>query len=159
KCSRIAAALFGSLAARLSSVSSERTTPQPKVSSGRLRSNTTTSCAASRSFIEIAKYRPAGPPPSTATFIRCHSPLLYFDGRMTLNPTPFKHKISRLKYFIGWTAMLSCGVENEETGDMAAMIYHQIDEWDDAYANGPNIPQGERWPAAWAELAQAFRDR
>lgn len=42
---------------------------------------------------------------------------------------------------------------------MVAMIYHQIDDWDDAYANGPNIAQGERWPAAWAEPAEAFRDR
>lgn len=39
------------------------------------------------------------------------------------------------------------------------MIYHRIDDWDDAYANGVNIPQGERWPQAWAEPAGAFRAR
>lgn len=38
------------------------------------------------------------------------------------------------------------------------MIYHRIDDWDDAYANGTNIPQGERWPGAWVEPAKTFRD-
>jgi hypothetical protein len=48
-------ALIASLALRFSIVWSENTTPQPNVSPGRLRSNTTTSQAGSRSFIEIAK--------------------------------------------------------------------------------------------------------
>ncbi len=39
------------------------------------------------------------------------------------------------------------------------MIYHRIDDWDDAYANGANIPQGDRWPQAWVEPAKEFRDR
>lgn len=38
------------------------------------------------------------------------------------------------------------------------MIFHQISDWDDAYANGPNIPGGERWPVAWVQPAQAYRD-
>lgn len=38
------------------------------------------------------------------------------------------------------------------------MIFHQISDWNDAYANGPNIPGGERWPAAWVQPAQGFRD-
>ncbi len=38
------------------------------------------------------------------------------------------------------------------------MIFQQISDWDDAYANGPNIPGGERWPAAWVQPAQAYRD-
>jgi len=38
-------------------------------------------------------------------------------------------------------------------------MYHRIDDWDDAYANGANIARGERWPDAWAEPARAFRDR
>jgi acetyl esterase/lipase len=38
------------------------------------------------------------------------------------------------------------------------MILHRIEDWDDAYANGPNIPGGERWPAAWAQPAQEYRD-
>ena len=29
------------------------------------------------------------------------------------------------------------------------MILHRITNWDDAYANGVNIPGGDRWPAAW----------
>ena len=31
------------------------------------------------------------------------------------------------------------------------MIFHQISDWNDAYANGPNIPGGERWPEAWVQ--------
>lgn len=38
------------------------------------------------------------------------------------------------------------------------MIFHQISDWNDAYANGPNIPGGDRWPAAWVQPAQAYRD-
>src|SRR4051794_27610332 len=38
------------------------------------------------------------------------------------------------------------------------MIVQHISDWDDAYANGPNIPGGERWPAAWVQPAQAYRD-
>ena len=38
------------------------------------------------------------------------------------------------------------------------MILHRIADWDDAYANGVNIPGGERWPQAWVEPAKAFRD-
>lgn len=34
---------------------------------------------------------------------------------------------------------------------------HQIIDWDNAYANGPNIPGGERWPGLWVEPAQQFR--
>jgi arylformamidase len=38
------------------------------------------------------------------------------------------------------------------------MILHRISDWDDAYANGANIPGGERWPQAWVEPAKNFRD-
>lgn len=38
------------------------------------------------------------------------------------------------------------------------MLFRQITDWNDAYANGPNIPGGERWPAAWVQPAQAYRD-
>jgi acetyl esterase/lipase len=38
------------------------------------------------------------------------------------------------------------------------VIFHQISDWSDAYANAPNIPGGERWPAAWVQPAQAYRD-
>lgn len=37
------------------------------------------------------------------------------------------------------------------------MIHHRIEDWDDAYANGVNIPRGERWPDAWLERARPFR--
>jgi len=43
-------------------------------------------------------------------------------------------------------------------GSRHAVIFHQISDWNDAYANGPNIPGGERWPAAWVQPAQAYRD-
>src|SRR3954471_1879158 len=38
------------------------------------------------------------------------------------------------------------------------MLFRQISDWNDAYANGPNIPGGERWPAAWVQPAQTYRD-
>lgn len=37
------------------------------------------------------------------------------------------------------------------------MNYFKITDWDDAYANGPHIPNGDRWPAAWVEPAAAYR--
>jgi len=45
----------GSLRVMFSTVRSEKTTPQPKVTPGALRSKTSISCAGSRSFIEMAK--------------------------------------------------------------------------------------------------------
>lgn len=38
------------------------------------------------------------------------------------------------------------------------MFLHRITDWDDAYANAPNIPGGDRWPAAWIKPARIFRD-
>ncbi|MGE0499332.1 MAG: alpha/beta hydrolase [Rhizobiaceae bacterium] len=38
------------------------------------------------------------------------------------------------------------------------MFLNAVSDWDAAYANAPNIPNGERWPAAWVEPARAFRD-
>jgi len=38
------------------------------------------------------------------------------------------------------------------------MILHRVDDWDDAYANGANIPGGERWPQAWVGPARAYRE-
>lgn len=38
------------------------------------------------------------------------------------------------------------------------MLDHRIADWDNAYANGANIAGSDRWPAAWTEPAQAFRD-
>jgi len=38
------------------------------------------------------------------------------------------------------------------------VLEHQIADWDNAYANGANIAGSDRWPAAWVEPAQAFRD-
>ena len=35
---------------------------------------------------------------------------------------------------------------------------HRITDWNDAYANGPNIPGGERWPGLWVEPARHYRD-
>ncbi|WP_309083043.1 alpha/beta hydrolase [Chelativorans sp.] len=39
------------------------------------------------------------------------------------------------------------------------MFERRIADWDDAYANGPNIPNSDRWPALWIEPARDFRDR
>lgn len=35
---------------------------------------------------------------------------------------------------------------------------HRISDWDNAYANGINIPQGDRWPAAWVDPARHYRE-
>ena len=58
QCANSSAMIFaetGSLACKFSTVWSEKTTPQPKVTPGGLRSNISISCAGSRSFIEMAK--------------------------------------------------------------------------------------------------------
>ncbi|MEM1047017.1 MAG: alpha/beta hydrolase [Pseudomonadota bacterium] len=34
----------------------------------------------------------------------------------------------------------------------------RIEDWDDAYANGPNIPNGDSWPDRWVEQAARFRE-
>jgi len=34
---------------------------------------------------------------------------------------------------------------------------HRITDWDDAYANGPNIAGGDRWPDLWVAPAQNYR--
>lgn len=38
------------------------------------------------------------------------------------------------------------------------MILHQVEDWNDAYANAANIPGGDRWPDAWVEPARTYRD-
>ena len=38
------------------------------------------------------------------------------------------------------------------------MTYHRITDWDDAYANGANVPRGDRWPEAWVAPSAAYRD-
>ena len=65
-CGASVANVSGSAASMPSSVSSEKTTPKPNVSSAALRSWTTTSWAGSRRLARIAKYSPAGPPPTIA---------------------------------------------------------------------------------------------
>jgi arylformamidase len=37
-------------------------------------------------------------------------------------------------------------------------MLHKVDDWNDAYDNGNNIPFGHRWPVPWGQAAQAFRD-
>jgi arylformamidase len=37
-------------------------------------------------------------------------------------------------------------------------MFREVSDWNDAYANGPNIPGGDRWPLAWVDPARAFRD-
>lgn len=38
------------------------------------------------------------------------------------------------------------------------MGYFKITDWDSAYTNGAYIADGDRWPAAWVDPAQNFRD-
>ncbi|MEZ5801658.1 MAG: alpha/beta hydrolase, partial [Nitratireductor sp.] len=37
------------------------------------------------------------------------------------------------------------------------MVPHKIKNWDDAYANMPNVPNGAAYPDLWTELSTAFR--
>ncbi len=37
------------------------------------------------------------------------------------------------------------------------MLLQQITDWDDAYANGVNIPAGDEYPGKWTALAERFR--
>lgn len=37
------------------------------------------------------------------------------------------------------------------------MIARRITDWDNAYANAVNIPQGDQWPERWVGPAKAFR--
>ncbi|MHA6641605.1 alpha/beta hydrolase [Mesorhizobium sp. A623] len=37
-------------------------------------------------------------------------------------------------------------------------MFHRVENWSDAYTNSAHIAGGERWPAAWVEPAQNFRD-
>jgi acetyl esterase/lipase len=39
------------------------------------------------------------------------------------------------------------------------MFERKIVDWDNAYANSANIAGSDRWPAAWTERAQSFRQR
>ena len=38
------------------------------------------------------------------------------------------------------------------------MVFRRISDWEDAYANGVNIPRGDTWPNAWIESARAYRE-
>jgi acetyl esterase/lipase len=38
------------------------------------------------------------------------------------------------------------------------MLFHRLSDYDDAYANGPNIAGGEAWAPKWTKAAQAFRE-
>ena len=48
-------------------------------------------------------------------------------------------------------------LKSTEKGEKSQMR-HKISDWDNAYANGINIPQGDRWPAAWVEPARLYRE-
>ncbi len=39
------------------------------------------------------------------------------------------------------------------------MLFRRIDDWDDAYANGPHIPDGAHYLDRWAAAAAAFREK
>lgn len=39
------------------------------------------------------------------------------------------------------------------------MIHRHISNWEDAYANGVNIPKGEAWPDAWVGPSTTYREQ
>ena len=74
----ICAWIAGSACSMPPSVSSEKTTPKPNVSSAALRSQTVISWSGPSCLASAAKYSPPGPPPITA--IRtCHSDLVVHE--------------------------------------------------------------------------------
>jgi arylformamidase len=50
-------------------------------------------------------------------------------------------------------------MDDRDLGQGKPMIQHRITDWDDAYANGANIPGAERWPAAWEKPSRTFREQ
>lgn len=44
------------------------------------------------------------------------------------------------------------------SGRESGLIERKVADWDDAYANAPNIPGGDRWPEAWVEPARLYRE-
>src|SRR5919201_5648706 len=70
KVSVISRWVSGSASRSAPSVSSEKTTPQPNVASGGLRSTIATLWVGSAFLSRIARYRPAGPAPMMRTFTR-----------------------------------------------------------------------------------------
>src|SRR4051812_10549472 len=88
--------LASSAAAKVPSVASEKTTPKPKVSSGRLRSMTVTSWRASAFFIRIARYRPAGPPPTLTIRIKTSAAQASMAEAMASEPALASHPMRRI---------------------------------------------------------------
>lgn len=39
------------------------------------------------------------------------------------------------------------------------MIFHHVEDWDQAYTNGAHIARGDRWPEAWVEPARLYREK
>src|SRR5690606_27276893 len=105
----VMASNVGASAARnASSVWSEKTTPQPNVSSGPLRSNTVTR-ASGRAFLNSSeKYRPAGPPPMTA----------------------ISKTVKRIQPSGFWLLLLRVGVHRRAAADQIAIAERIVDAAD-----------------------------
>lgn len=44
-------------------------------------------------------------------------------------------------------------------GTGMSLLFRKVMDWNDAYANGPNIAGGDRYPGPWLGPAQAWRDQ
>src|SRR5690606_21989409 len=49
-------------------------------------------------------------------------------------------------------------ISRRDRRDIEDAMRQRITDWDDAYANGPNIPYGDQWPARWVEPARRYRE-
>src|SRR4030081_2849055 len=105
KLARMDACVSGSAAWKFPMVWSEKTTPQPKVSSGRFRSYTSTRSDGSALRSRIAAYSPAGPPPRhtirlilAVPLVAAISPALYHYHRHQHRPYVILPSTSSVNY-------------------------------------------------------------
>jgi acetyl esterase/lipase len=73
---------------------------------------------------------------------------------MTLRQNYFKPKVYRLRVLTPAPPRL----KHCRSFRRFILLTRRIEDWTDAYSNGIHIAGSDRWPAAWAEPARAFRE-
>src|SRR5437899_206391 len=130
----MAAKTSGSACSIPPSVSSEKTTPKPNVSSGAFRSHRSTSLPGLSCLTSAERYTPPGPPPSTAmrTGQTAHGP----DGRIVGGGVvpQFERALGNL--------LTSLGAAGGGPGDLVSLTVYLLDV-DDYRAHAGQI--GEVW--------------
>src|SRR6266705_2513864 len=96
KLARMEACVSGSAARKFPMVWSEKTTPQPKVSSGRFRSYTSIRTDGSALRSRMAAYSPAGPPPRHTIRLIWQFPSLQ----------PYRQRAISLEWALSWAYVI-----------------------------------------------------